>query len=445
LVVSAFNFDQRLFPERQVLVTSQGRVRHITLSRGLQMTVAAAVVATMALLLEGIAILGYGMASGAIVIDRTGAFHHATAAAASGDSNPDELDGLPSQSDVRIKAAEEARDAAVAQERLLQHQLDLARQAAASGPQNLSLLNKSLDTDRDHQLAEAQRAIRQLEGDLQTANAQSGQFRATLDDVQRKLKLLTAERDRTVAERNQLQAQIAELEAQGRGGVASAPRSSEETPHATADRPTGQRSDNIGEIEQLIASTGIDVEDLLARATLPPNQGGPYVALESPAAAGGERYDDSHRSEELQKIVATLPLAAPLTSYEVESGFGGRIDPFTRRQAFHPGLDLVAAYRSPVYSTAPGIVTFTGVKSAYGKLVEIDHGHGIVTRYAHLHRITVTRGQKVPVHFQVGELGSTGRSTGPHLHYEVAVDGAVQDPSKFLEAGKNVVQAISGN
>jgi murein DD-endopeptidase MepM/ murein hydrolase activator NlpD len=85
-------------------------------------------------------------------------------------------------------------------------------------------------------------------------------------------------------------------------------------------------------------------------------------------------------------------------------------------------------------------VIFTGVKDSYGKLVEIDHGHGIVTRYAHLHRILVARGQKIGAHHEIGELGSTGRSTGPHLHYEVLVDGTALDPEKFLQAGKNVVQ-----
>ena len=77
----------------------------------------------------------------------------------------------------------------------------------------------------------------------------------------------------------------------------------------------------------------------------------------------------------------------------------------------------------------------------YGKVVEVSHGHGIVTRYAHLHRIVVARGQKITVHQQVGELGSTGRSTGPHLHYEVLVNGVPQDPEKFMQAGKDVVQA----
>jgi murein DD-endopeptidase MepM/ murein hydrolase activator NlpD len=146
----------------------------------------------------------------------------------------------------------------------------------------------------------------------------------------------------------------------------------------------------------------------------------------------------------LQKLVGQLPLAAPLPHYQLESGFGARHDPFNGHTAFHSGLDLSAPYRSPVYSTAPGTVIFTGVKDNYGRVVEIDHGHGIVTRYAHLHRILVARGQKVDLHTAIGELGSTGRSTGPHVHYEVIVDGTPQDPEKFLQAGKNVVQ-VSGH
>ncbi len=172
---------------------------------------------------------------------------------------------------------------------------------------------------------------------------------------------------------------------------------------------------------------------------MPQGEGGPYIALDKKHMAAAEA-----RGEELQKILKTLPLAAPLARYSLGSEFGSRVDPLNHRQAFHTGLDLEAPYRSAVYSTAPGTVIFTGVKDNYGKVVEIDHGHGIVTRYAHLHRFLVARGQKVPAHFQVGELGSTGRSTGPHLHYEVLVNGTAQDPEKFLQAGKNVVQA-NGN
>jgi murein DD-endopeptidase MepM/ murein hydrolase activator NlpD len=468
LLSSIFKRGKRLFPERQILLTSQGRVRHLTLSRGLQVALVAAGIG-------GLALVAYGSATGIIVVDRSGAYKHAAAAppdgellarieelerklatASTGHGTPPAEAAAPSsvsleQAQAHIKAVEEARDRALADQKELQRRLDAAQQAAEAKLQNLSQLNKTLDADRgDLRQADAQRAalqsrVHQLESDLGAATARSDQFKATLDGVERKLQQLASERDKTLTERDQLQARLYEL--QGRAnGVASAPPAADAPPRGMVDHAPGQRSEsteNTGDLEQLIASTGIDVEDLLARLpTLPPGQGGPYVALEQPGRAAPL---DAQRSEELQKIVETLPLAAPLASYQLESGFGGRADPFTRREAFHPGLDLVAPYRSPVYSTAPGTVTFTGVKSAYGKIVEIDHGHGIVTHYAHLHRITVTRGQQVPLHFQVGELGSTGRSTGPHLHYEVVVNGTVQDPEKFLQAGKNVVQTGGRN
>jgi murein DD-endopeptidase MepM/ murein hydrolase activator NlpD len=220
-------------------------------------------------------------------------------------------------------------------------------------------------------------------------------------------------------------------------------------PRATAERPPGpdQRSENTGDLEQLIASTGIDVEDLLSRLdTVPRGQGGPYVALDAIDAPGTGAVPDvgsADRAEELQTLVKTLPLASPLPEFRIESTFGGRADPFTRRQAFHSGLDLVAPYRSIIFSTAPGRVIFTGAKGPYGKVVEIDHGHGIVTRFGHLHKPLVARGQMVTLHQPIGELGSTGRSTGPHLHYEVLVNGSPQDPEKFLQAGKNVVQTVN--
>jgi murein DD-endopeptidase MepM/ murein hydrolase activator NlpD len=96
---------------------------------------------------------------------------------------------------------------------------------------------------------------------------------------------------------------------------------------------------------------------------------------------------------------------------------------------------------SPVYATAAGTVTYSGYRDDYGKVVEIDHGNGIATRYAHLHRQTVSVGQRVAAHSQIGFLGSTGRATGPHVHYEVLVNGEPQDPAKFLGLARLVAAA----
>jgi murein DD-endopeptidase MepM/ murein hydrolase activator NlpD len=185
-----------------------------------------------------------------------------------------------------------------------------------------------------------------------------------------------------------------------------------------------------GELERLIASTGIDPQSLLDRR----GEGGPYIAL-------GEAVHAAAREQELREIIRILPWAAPLDEFSIRSGFGARVDPLSGKRAFHPGVDLTAPYRTSVYSTAPGVVTFAGVRGSYGKTVEIDHGHGIVTRFAHLHRIAVARGQAVRTHVKLGELGSSGRSTGPHLHYEVLVNDDPLDPEKFLAAGAEATVA----
>jgi murein DD-endopeptidase MepM/ murein hydrolase activator NlpD len=117
-----------------------------------------------------------------------------------------------------------------------------------------------------------------------------------------------------------------------------------------------------------------------------------------------------------------------------------RFDPFTGRPAFHSGLDFAGSFSTPIYSTAPGVVSFTGVRTGYGNTIEIDHGGGFKTRYAHLQAIAVGVGQRVAVGQRIGAMGSTGRSTGPHLHYEIWVDGKPQNPDRFLRAGEYVQQ-----
>jgi murein DD-endopeptidase MepM/ murein hydrolase activator NlpD len=146
---------------------------------------------------------------------------------------------------------------------------------------------------------------------------------------------------------------------------------------------------------------------------------------------------DAH---DLGERVEKLPLAKPVVVPVKTSGFGARVDPFTHHGAFHPGQDFAGAYMTTIQSTAPGVVSFTGQRNGYGNVVEIDHGGGFKTRYAHLQAISVAMGQKVGVGQRIGAMGSTGRSTGVHLHYEVWENGRVQDPTRFLKAGDYVQQ-----
>ncbi len=135
-----------------------------------------------------------------------------------------------------------------------------------------------------------------------------------------------------------------------------------------------------------------------------------------------------------------LPLGKPTASGAESSPYGVRVDPFTGRPAFHTGEDFSGGFMAPILATAPGVVSFTGVRSGYGNTVEIDHGHGFKTRYGHLAAFSVKVGQSVALGQRIGGMGSTGRSTGDHLHYEVWVNGRPQNPSRFLKAGDYVQQ-----
>ncbi|MEZ4469674.1 MAG: M23 family metallopeptidase [bacterium] len=142
------------------------------------------------------------------------------------------------------------------------------------------------------------------------------------------------------------------------------------------------------------------------------------------------------RRDALRALIKQLPLAAPVDDYRLSSTFGRRIDPATGEPGFHPGVDMPGPLQTPVKVTAPGTVVFAGWRGFYGRVVEVDHGNGIVTRYGHLYSALVRPGQQVGLLEKIGEMGNSGRSTGEHLHYEVLVEGEPQDPLKFLQAGK---------
>jgi murein DD-endopeptidase MepM/ murein hydrolase activator NlpD len=180
--------------------------------------------------------------------------------------------------------------------------------------------------------------------------------------------------------------------------------------------------------------------------------GGPLVEAKDPRALAAILDVDEgfavrirHAADNLTDMRALadaadgLPFARP-TQARTTSGFGVRFDPFNGRPALHQGQDFAAPLNTPIYATAPGVISFTGVRSGYGNTVEIDHGHGFKTRFAHLNSIAVQSGQPIALGQRIGAMGTTGRSTGVHLHYEVWVDGRAQNPARFLRAGDQLVQ-----
>jgi murein DD-endopeptidase MepM/ murein hydrolase activator NlpD len=140
--------------------------------------------------------------------------------------------------------------------------------------------------------------------------------------------------------------------------------------------------------------------------------------------------------DSLRETALEMPVGMPVRAEYVSSGFGLRVDPFLKRPAFHSGLDLVASMGTTVYAAAPGRVVKAGRNGGYGKMVEIEHADGMITRYGHLSKILVTAGMPVDAGMPIGQVGSTGRSTGPHLHYETRRNGEAVNPSIYLKAGK---------
>jgi murein DD-endopeptidase MepM/ murein hydrolase activator NlpD len=186
---------------------------------------------------------------------------------------------------------------------------------------------------------------------------------------------------------------------------------------------------------------GLDMAQLEA-ATPRHGIGGPFVPVKLAADAGPferqlYRINVTRSAvDRLNRTLALVPYRKPVIGeVEFTSGFGVRSDPFLGRPAMHTGLDFRAATGDPVRATANGKVASSGWMGGYGRMVEIDHGNGLSTRYGHLSEINVKVGDVIRIGQVIGAVGSTGRSTGPHLHYETRIDGDAVDPQKFLRAG----------
>jgi murein DD-endopeptidase MepM/ murein hydrolase activator NlpD len=211
-------------------------------------------------------------------------------------------------------------------------------------------------------------------------------------------------------------------------------------------------TERVGQLEGIIRRTGIDPNQYARKISSAEGVGGPDIPLQSVHIDGiaDSAFNNAYLSaaavleqmDDLLTSIRHIPLTQPVygAQFDRTSGFGPRVDPFTGRYSFHPGVDFAGPWGATVSSTAPGTVVWAGPRGGYGNLVEIDHGYGIHTRYGHLSAILVRVGSKVGKGAPIGRLGSTGRSTGPHVHYEVWYDDVVRNPSNFIEAGRHVLQ-----
>ena len=215
--------------------------------------------------------------------------------------------------------------------------------------------------------------------------------------------------------------------------------------HATYSRAVEQTASladqSSGDVEKSVGRIGVTPEDISHRTAQIPGQGGPFIAapVEGETDPGmSHMLDRLAHWNEVKSAAASLPLAEPLhEEWDVNSPFGARHDPINAESGVHEGVDMGAPWGTPVYATGDGRVKMTGPYDRYGLTVDIDHGDGYVTRYAHLAEIKVRPGQKVTRNTVIGLLGATGRTTGPHLHYEVRVNDTPRNPLTYILAGRD--------
>jgi murein DD-endopeptidase MepM/ murein hydrolase activator NlpD len=204
----------------------------------------------------------------------------------------------------------------------------------------------------------------------------------------------------------------------------------------------------VSRLSRALKATGINTNTLTDRIAAARGDAGRQIPVELSADVADDAFgagiaDAATAMGKLHDVVNalnTVPLISPTELGSVSSGFGARVDPFNEQTAFHSGVDFSGPKGSDVRATAPGVVVFAGARGDYGNTVEVDHGYGIRTRYAHLSRIVAQVGTPVDKGTVIGRLGSTGRSTGPHVHYEVWYDDAVRDPGRFIKAGHDVLK-----
>lgn len=277
-----------------------------------------------------------------------------------------------------------------------------------------------------------------LHNELESSNSKVALLQNNVKALKGDLRTVILERSAIASDNDGLRTQLSSLQ-----------RTLEEerdNHRAELRRIADRAQQNIRTVEEVIRRTGLKLNTI---APLPKKelmgQGGPFIpyhpdmkidadedTLRSSLAMRLQRWDS------LRSVFTSLPLIPPVREYRVTSSYGPRIDPFNGRTAMHDGIDMAGPYKEPVTATADGEVVFAGRRTGYGRVVELDHGHGLVTRYAHLAKIAVRRGEIVKLGRTIGYLGTSGRSSGPHVHYEVRYHGKALNPAKFLKAGTYV-------
>ena len=426
---------ERHFPERRLFLRSESETRFVRLKPATQLVAAAGstlvvawtIVATAILLMDHI---GAGTA-------REQALREQTAYEA-------RLDELTAERDSRAEEALAARQrfsVAMNQVSAMQSALldsEERRKELETGIGMIQATLRQAMNDRDSARTEALA----LSAAQSPENGASADSAARGQDLAETLDFLTTALGKTAAERDAM-SHIADSAATEVDNLAYEMKLMEERQNDIFSRLEEAITISMAPLDKMFTSVGLDPDDLIAQVKRGySGQGGPMGPLLPPLgpdapnadAARAEKILDGLDRMNLYRIaVEKSPFAMPLkTSFRYTSGFGRRWG------RMHEGTDLAGAYGSPIYATADGVVTHSGWENGYGNLVTIKHDFGLETRYGHMSKTRVKVGQKVSRGDRIGDMGSTGRSTGTHLHYEVRVNGKPVNAMTYIKAAKNV-------
>ncbi len=434
----------RLFPERQILYRVDGEVRFFPFSRNKQLAIVGA----------GLAVAGWliysavGMIYLNVVVSAKEAeiaqfqdeYNKLSARAKAGNDKLSELANALNHHRDQLSNLTRQRSRLQVRLTSTQDKLQTVEQKAQAISQDKQQLGEKIAQLEDRVQAFARSEINSQ------ASIREAEF--ALANTEEMVASVFAEREELVTENRRLNGEVAALNLKIRH------LHDEQVAILTRIKERTERT--ISGMEKAVKISGLNLTKLIERTSINRKDervGGPYVQFDLPGVLLDINHEnDFHRypslPEQLEnrlthwalmnKIISQLPLAQPVDRHPITSKFGPRRDPFKRTWATHSGIDFGAPMRTPVYATGAGKVVYADWKGPYGRTVDIDHGNGIKTRYSHLRKIHVKVGDIVKPRQRVGLVGSSGRSTGAHLHYEVQRNGKAIDPYRFLKAGRHV-------
>ena len=431
---------ERCLPERRIFIRSDDGTRFVRLRPASQILVLTGASATLAWTILATAVLvmdGVGSGSLREHSQREQALYEAR------------LEALAAERDrgaMETAAAQERFGAVLGRVSAMQARLLEAEGRLMEADTGLEVVQATLRrTIRERDAARAELAALTGEGDVESATAALRDADATVAVLAGALHEAAAERDALMGAVEATEARVAEMALDAR------------LVQERNDRIFAQLEEavtvSIAPLERMFAAAGVPPDDIIAAVRRGyAGQGGPLEPI--PVAAGPEGQAsaaaDAARANailgaldemNLYRLAADrLPFADPVPSgaYRLTSGFGHRRDPMGRGTRMHSGVDFAGASGTPIHTTADGVVTRAGWMRGYGKTIEIEHAFGIVTRYAHLSSIDVTKGQRLSRGDRIGGMGTTGRSTGVHLHYEVHANGTPVNPMSYIKAARDV-------